>query len=66
MAPFNTVGMALHIAAQNVIRIASEAVKPVVIMDEAALHPAAVTKSENQYIAKVHPVQVCNSGGTGS
>lgn len=66
MAPFNTVGMALHMAATNVMRMASEAVKPVVMIEEAALQPAAVTRSENQYMANVHPVQVCSSGGTGS
>jgi hypothetical protein len=53
--PLRTVGIALHIAAANVIKIASVADRPVVKTELAADHPATVTKSENQYQAKAHP-----------
>jgi hypothetical protein len=54
--PFRTVGIALQIAAANVIRIASVADRPVVKTELAADHPATVTRSENQYQVKAHPV----------
>lgn len=66
MAPFNTVGMALQIAATRVIRIASVAVRPVVMMELAAVHVEMVTRSLNQYVMKVQLVQVRFSTGTGS
>jgi hypothetical protein len=54
--PFKTVGIALHTAAANVIKIASVADRPVVKTELAADHPATVTRSENQYQVKAHPV----------
>lgn len=65
-APLNTVGVALQSAATKVMRMASLAESPVVITAEAALHPAAVTCSENQYQVNDYPVQFRFSGGTGS
>jgi hypothetical protein len=53
--PFRTVGIALHNAAANVIKIASVADRPVVNTELAADHPATVTRSENQYQVKAHP-----------
>jgi hypothetical protein len=55
MAPLRIVGMALHSAAQNVIRIASVVDKPVVKTELAIDHPLTVTRSENQYHVKAHP-----------
>jgi hypothetical protein len=46
----------LHTAAANVIKIASVADRPVVKTELAADHPATVTRSENQYQVKAHPV----------
>jgi hypothetical protein len=53
--PLRTVGIALHTAAANVIKIASVADSPVVKTELAADHPATVTRSENQYQVKAHP-----------
>lgn len=46
--------------------MASVAESPVATTLAAPDHPAAVTRSENQYQVNDHPVQVCFSGGTGS
>ena len=61
MAPLRTVGMALHSAATNVIRIASVADRPVVRTELAMDHPATVTRSENQYQVKAQPDYWANS-----
>jgi hypothetical protein len=53
--PLRTVGIALHTAAANVIKIASVADRPVVKTELAADHPATVTRSENQYQVNAYP-----------
>jgi hypothetical protein len=53
--PLSTVGMALHMAATKVIRIASVADKPVTKTELAVDQPATVTRSENQYQVKAQP-----------
>lgn len=64
--PLRTVGIALHIAATKVTKMASVADRPVATTLAAADHPAAVTRSENQYQVNDQPDQVCFSTGTGS
>lgn len=66
MAPFNTVGMALHMAATKTISMASVADRPVVIMDEAIDHVDTVTISEYQYETNAQLPHVRFSTGAGS
>lgn len=53
-------------AATRTIKIASVAVRPVVIIALAAVHVDTVTKSEYQYPMNAQLVQVRLSSGTGS
>lgn len=66
IAPFRTMGTALHMLATKQMSIASDAERPLATTELPWDQVETVTRSLNQYATNVRAVQVRLSGGTGS